>query len=138
MNESTGVETVRGLSLKVRAGEIYGVAGVDGNGQRELIYGITGLAKKTGQVIIEGEDVSNATPKQILDKSVAHIPEDRRGRGLVLQMPIRHNLVLDTFDNKMFTKGFFMPFGSRTNIKSGSNMMFKIPPPLSPMLACLE
>ena len=108
MKESTGVETVRGLSLKVRAGEIYGVAGVDGNGQRELIYGITGLAKKTGQVIIEGEDVSNATPKQILDKSVAHIPEDRRGRGLVLQMPIRHNLVLDTFDNKMFTKGFFM------------------------------
>jgi len=108
VKESTGVETVRGLSLKVRAGEIYGVAGVDGNGQRELIYGITGLAKKTGQVIIEGEDVSNATPKQILDKSVAHIPEDRRGRGLVLQMPIRHNLVLDTFDNKMFTKGFFM------------------------------
>lgn len=108
VKESTGVEAVRGLSLKVHAGEIYGVAGVDGNGQRELIYGITGLVKKTGRVFVEGEDVTNASPKQILDKSVAHIPEDRRGMGLVLRMPIRKNLVLDTFYSEMFCKGFFM------------------------------
>lgn len=103
-----GVETVRGLNMKVRAGEIYGIAGVDGNGQSELIRGIVGLCKKTGTVRIGGEDVSKSTPRQILDRGVAHIPEDRQGMGVVMQMPIRNNLVLDTFYDEKFTKGFFL------------------------------
>ena len=89
---STGVETVRGLNMKVRAGEIYGIAGVDGNGQSELIRGIVGLCKKTGTVRIAGEDVSNSSPRQILDRGVSHIPEDRQGMGVVMNMSIRNIL----------------------------------------------
>ncbi len=106
--DAKGVETVRGLNMKVRAGEIYGIAGVDGNGQSELIRGIVGLCKKTGTVRIGGEDVSSATPRQILDKRVAHIPEDRQGMGVVMGMPIRENLVLDTFYDGQFNKGCFL------------------------------
>ena len=105
---STGVETVRGLNMKVRAGEIYGIAGVDGNGQSELIRGIVGLCKKTGTVRIAGEDVSNSSPRQILDRGVSHIPEDRQGMGVVMNMSIRNNLVLDTFYNDKFTNGVFL------------------------------
>lgn len=103
-----GIETVRGLNMRVCAGEIYGIAGVDGNGQSELIRGIAGLCKKTGTVRINGEDVSQATPRQILDKNVAHIPEDRQGMGVVMNMPIRENLVLDTYYNGQFSKGCFL------------------------------
>ena len=106
--DAKGVETVRGLSMKVRAGEIYGIAGVDGNGQSELIRGIVGLCKKTGKVVIGGKDMSKATPLEILDQGVAHIPEDRQGMGVVMQMSIRNNLVLDTFYDKQFTKGIFL------------------------------
>lgn len=106
--DTKGVETVRGLNMKVRAGEIYGIAGVDGNGQSELIRGIAGLCKKTGKVMIAGQDMSTATPRQILDQGVAHIPEDRQGMGVVMKMPIRNNLVLDTYYNEKFTKGIFL------------------------------
>jgi simple sugar transport system ATP-binding protein len=106
--DSKGVETVRGLNLQVRAGEIYGIAGVDGNGQSELIRGIAGLCKKTGKVIIGGTDVSKATPREVLDHGVAHVPEDRQGMGIVMNMSIRNNLVLDTFYSEKFTKGVFL------------------------------
>ena len=108
VRDGKGVERVRGLSLSVRAGEIYGIAGVDGNGQSELIRGITGLCKKTGRVLIGGEDLSRATPRKILDQGVAHIPEDRQGMGVVMQMSIRNNLVLDTFYSREFTAGLFL------------------------------
>jgi len=107
-HDAKGVETVRGLTLKVRAGEIYGIAGVDGNGQSELIRGIAGLCKKTGQVMIEGKDVSSSAPKEILDCGVAHIPEDRQGVGMIMKMSIRNNLVLDTFYNTQFRNGKFL------------------------------
>ena len=106
--DAKGVETVRGLNMVVRAGEIYGIAGVDGNGQSELIRGIMGLCKKTGTVLIDGSDVSNATPREIMSHDVAHIPEDRQGMGVVMQMPIRQNLVLDTFLDKKFANGIFL------------------------------
>jgi simple sugar transport system ATP-binding protein len=106
--DSKGVETVRGLNLQVRAGEIYGIAGVDGNGQSELIRGIAGLCKKTGKVLIGGTDVSKATPREVLDHGVAHVPEDRQGMGIVMNMSIRNNLVLDTFYSEKFTKGVFL------------------------------
>lgn len=106
--DSKGVEMVRGLCMRVRAGEIYGIAGVDGNGQSELIRGLTGLYAKTGNVTIAGADMTHATPKEILDMGVAHIPEDRHGMGMVMKMPIRSNLVLDTYNNGAFSKGVFM------------------------------
>lgn len=106
--DTKGVEMVRGLSMHVRAGEIYGIAGVDGNGQSELIRGIVGLYAKTGKVTIAGTEMTHASPKQILDMGVAHIPEDRHGMGMVVKMPIRSNLVLDTYNNGEFSKGVFM------------------------------
>ena len=106
--DAKGIERVRGLGMRVRAGEIYGIAGVDGNGQSELIRGIVGLYAKTGRVFIAGADVTSASPKQILDMGVAHIPEDRHGMGMVVKMPIRNNLVLDTYNNGEFSKGVFM------------------------------
>jgi len=106
--DSKGVEKVRGLNMHVRAGEIYGIAGVDGNGQSELIRSIVGLHNKTGKVTIADSDVSGSSPREILDMGVAHIPEDRQGMGVVINMPIRNNLVLDTYYNGEFSNGLFM------------------------------
>ena len=107
-HDARGVEAVRGLSLQVRAGEIYGVAGVDGNGQSELIKSIAGLCKRTGTVKINGKDVSKASPKEILDCGMAHIPEDRQHVGMIMSASIRDNLILDTFYNPEYQNGPFL------------------------------
>ncbi len=107
-NDARGVEAVRGLSLSVHAGEIYGVAGVDGNGQSELVKAVAGLIKHTGEIRILGKDVSKAHPKEILDLGVAHIPEDRQGMGMIMGASIRDNLILDTFYNDEYQNGPFL------------------------------
>lgn len=106
--DARGVQTVNNLSLSVRAGEIYGVAGVDGNGQSELIKSITGLCKCTGKVTIGDKDVTNAHPRTVLDCGVAHIPEDRQARGMIMKASIRDNLILDTFYNEEYQNGPFL------------------------------
>lgn len=89
---------VRGLSLEVRAGEILGVAGVQGNGQTELIEALTGLRSVVaGEVIISGQDVTGARPRRITQTGVAHVPEDRQKNGMVASFPIKDNLVLQTY-----------------------------------------
>ena len=89
---------VRGLSLEVRAGEILGVAGVQGNGQTELIEALTGLRSVVaGEVIISGQDVTGARPRRITQTGVAHVPEDRQKNGMVASFPIKDNLVLHTY-----------------------------------------
>jgi general nucleoside transport system ATP-binding protein len=78
------LEAVRGVSLEVRAGEIVGIAGVDGNGQTELIEALTGLRRPTGgRVVVAGTDITGAHASTVLDQGVGHIPEDRQRRGLV-------------------------------------------------------
>jgi general nucleoside transport system ATP-binding protein len=92
------IEKVRGVSMSVRAGEIVGIAGVDGNGQSELIDAITGLRKiARGKVRIAGKDLAHATARDILDSGIGHIPEDRQRRGLVLQFSIAENIALHDF-----------------------------------------
>jgi general nucleoside transport system ATP-binding protein len=92
------IEKVRGVSMSVRAGEIVGIAGVDGNGQSELIDAITGLRKiERGKVRIAGKDLAHATARDILDSGIGHIPEDRQRRGLVLQFSIAENIALHDF-----------------------------------------
>jgi len=82
----------------VRAGEIVGIAGVDGNGQTELIDAITGLRKiERGKVRIAGKDLAHATARDVLDSAIGHIPEDRQRRGLVLQFSIAENIALHDF-----------------------------------------
>ncbi len=99
VHDDRGLEAVRGISLDVRAGEIVGVAGVDGNGQTELIDALTGLRRATsGRVVVDGADITHATAKQALDAGVGHIPQDRQRRGLVLQFSLAENIGLHDFD----------------------------------------
>jgi ABC-type uncharacterized transport system ATPase subunit len=102
---------LRGVDLFVRAGEILGVAGVQGNGQTELVEVLTGLRPATGGAVhILGEDVTNATPRRITELGVAHVPEDRQQDGLVLTFPIFDNMVLSTYYLEPFAKGRVIQF----------------------------
>jgi general nucleoside transport system ATP-binding protein len=93
------LEAVRGVSFEVRAGEIVGIAGVDGNGQTELIEALTGLRKvESGSFSIDGRDLAGASTNHILDSGVGHIPEDRQRRGLVLEFTLAENIALHDFD----------------------------------------
>ena len=84
--DSRGLDAVRGVSFQAREGEIVGIAGVDGNGQSELIDALAGLRRaQSGQVLIGGKDVLGEPPSDVLDQGLGHIPEDRQRRGLVLE-----------------------------------------------------
>jgi simple sugar transport system ATP-binding protein len=92
------IEKVRGVSLDVRAGEIVGIAGVDGNGQTELIDALTGLRRiESGTVTIGDHELTHAKAKAALDAGMGHIPEDRQRRGLVLEFSIAENLALHDY-----------------------------------------
>jgi ABC-type uncharacterized transport system ATPase subunit len=96
---------VDGVSFEVRAGEILGVAGVQGNGQTELAEALTGLRHVLGgRVMIEGHDTTNASPRQVIETGVSHVPEDRHKHGLVLSFPVRDNLVLCTYYRSPFAR----------------------------------
>ena len=98
VRDDRGIEKVRGLSFDVRAGEIVGIAGVDGNGQTELIDALTGLQKvESGSASIAGRELSNTTAREALDAGVGHIPEDRQRRGLVLEFSISENIALHDY-----------------------------------------
>nr|MBC7244724.1 ABC transporter ATP-binding protein [Chloroflexota bacterium] len=97
---------VNGVSFDVREGEILGIAGVQGNGQTELVEALTGLRPVVGgEVRIQGVRVTNVAPRKILEKGVAHVPEDRQRDGLVLSRPVHDNLVLCTYYLPPFAKG---------------------------------
>lgn len=105
VNENRGVPAVKNLSLDVRAGEIVGIAGIDGNGQSELIQAITGLRKvKSGSITIKGQDVTKSSSRQITELSVGHVPEDRHRDGLVLQMTLAENIALQTYYKEPLSK----------------------------------
>jgi ABC-type uncharacterized transport system ATPase subunit len=98
VSDDRGIEKVRGMSLDVRAGEIVGIAGVDGNGQTELIEAITGLRKiDSGTIEVAGRGFQHATAREMLDAGVGHIPEDRQRRGLVLEFSIAENVALHDY-----------------------------------------
>ena len=104
--DDRGHSTVNGATFSVRAAEIFGIAGVQGNGQRELIEALTGLRKITsGRVMILGRETTNASPREIREAGSAHIPEDRQKDGLVLSFSVSNNLVLNTYYEAPFTKG---------------------------------
>jgi ABC-type uncharacterized transport system ATPase subunit len=96
--DDRGLEQVRGVSLQVRAGEIVGIAGVDGNGQTELIEAITGLrGAAAGAVRVAGHDATGASVRRMLDLGIGHIPEDRQRRGLVLDFTLAENIALHDY-----------------------------------------
>jgi simple sugar transport system ATP-binding protein len=97
--DDRGLLAVRGVSFEVRAGEIVGIAGVDGNGQTQLIEALTGLRHvQSGRFEVGGRDLTNATTNRVLDAGVGHIPEDRHRRGLVLEFTLAENIGLHDFD----------------------------------------
>ncbi|HWH13425.1 MAG TPA: ABC transporter ATP-binding protein, partial [Miltoncostaeaceae bacterium] len=99
VHDERDCQALKGVSFDVRAGEIVGVAGVDGNGQAELIDAITGLRRPTsGTVRVQGRDITGASPHAALDAGVGHIPTDRHARGLVLDFSLAENLALHDFD----------------------------------------
>ena len=96
--DERGLEAVRGVSLEVRAGEIVGIAGVDGNGQTELVDAITGLRKPSaGHVVIGEKDITGEGSKESFDAGMGHIPEDRQLRGLILDFTLAENVTIHDF-----------------------------------------
>ena len=97
---------VKGVSLDVRAGEIVAIAGVQGNGQTELVEAIVGLRTvDSGTMTVGGDDITRATPRQVADLGVAHIPEDRGRDGLINYMTVSENYILDTYHRAPYSKG---------------------------------
>ena len=96
---------VDGVDLEVRAGEIVAIAGVQGNGQTELVEAITGLRTiDSGEMTIGGQHVEKSTPRQVSDLGVAHIPEDRGRDGLIAYMTVAENYILDTYHREPYSK----------------------------------
>jgi simple sugar transport system ATP-binding protein len=105
--------TVDGISFEVRGGEILGIAGVQGNGQTELAEALTGLRKAAGgHVYINGADTTAATPRQLVEGGLAHIPEDRQKHGLVLSFPIRDNMVLCSYYRSPYATGVELDYAA--------------------------
>ncbi|MBE9478519.1 MAG: ABC transporter ATP-binding protein [Chloroflexi bacterium] len=104
-----GQVAVDGISIEVHAGEILGVAGVQGNGQTELVEAITGLRPPLeGTIHFLEDEISQATPREITELGAAHVPEDRQRDGLILPFPVADNLVLNTYYLPPFTQGVVM------------------------------
>ena len=104
--DESGRIWVNGVSFQVRAGEILGVAGVQGNGQTELCEALMGLRPTaSGQVTLNGRDLTHATPRQRLHAGVAYVPEDRQEDGLVGDFSVANNMVLDTYDRPPYASG---------------------------------
>ena len=104
--DNRGHKVVRGVDLSVRKGEILGIAGVQGNGQAELVEALTGLREAAGgEIMLHGKDITRSRPRVITEMGTAHVPEDRHKHGLVLTYPIDDNMVLQTYYQTPFAQG---------------------------------
>ena len=114
-----GLEVVRGVSFQVRAGEVLGIAGVQGNGQTELVEALTGLRPMAGGIMwFSGKDMTGKPPRPITETGMAHIPEDRQRHGLVLVYTVADNMVLNTYYQPPFgVHGLLQPAAIDTNAR---------------------
>jgi simple sugar transport system ATP-binding protein len=111
VDDDRGLSAVKGVSLEVKAGEILGIAGVQGNGQTQLVEAITGLREvKSGEIFIKEENTTSSTPRKIRETGTAHVPEDRQRDGLILSFPVADNMVLNTYYEPPFAKGMSLQF----------------------------
>ena len=102
-------DAVRNVSLQVHAGEIVCLAGIEGNGQTEFVYGLTGLEKiSSGKIMLDGKDITNESIRQRSKDGMSHIPEDRHKHGLVLDYSLENNMVLQRYWQPEFQKGGFI------------------------------
>ncbi|MFV0254728.1 MAG: ABC transporter ATP-binding protein [Erysipelotrichaceae bacterium] len=105
VKNSDKMSVVNDFSLSVKAGEIVGLAGVDGNGQTELVYAITGLAKVSGgSIFLNNKDITNYSVKEKLLAGLAHVPEDRHKHGLVLDFSLEYNFILHNYNEEPYSK----------------------------------
>lgn len=127
---------IENLSLSLRFGEITGLAGIDGNGQSELVEALTGLRKiESGKVYINGNDITNLSPKEIYNKKLGSIPEDRQRVGLVMDFKVKKNMVLQTIDEAPFSKYGFIINRELTKFSNDLMARFDIRPPNPELLA---
>lgn len=109
--DNRGIQVLKGLSLEVKRGEILGLAGVDGNGQKEFIEVLTGLRQvDSGEILLRGEPIHNSKPRKISEAKVAYIPEDRQKRGLVLDFSVSENIALKNYYSPQFNKRGFLNY----------------------------
>ena len=112
VKENRGLDAVKGLNLEVKAGEVVGIAGIDGNGQSELLQAIAGMRKvESGTIEINGKDMTNLRPRQITENSMGHVPEDRHRYGLVLPMTLSENIALQTYYKEPLSKNGLLNYG---------------------------
>jgi simple sugar transport system ATP-binding protein len=107
-----GMPALRGVSLKVRAGQVLGVAGVSGNGQRELAEVIAGLREsRQGRIEIDGTDTTGWSPSRLLKLGVSYVPEERMRDGVIREFSVEENLILQDHAGRPYANGIFMNFG---------------------------
>jgi len=107
-----GLPALRGISFQVRSGEVLGIAGVAGNGQKELAEVVTCLRPlKSGRVMINGEEITNCTSRQAINAGLSHIPGDRLGRGLAGNLPVSDNLVMKVYRKPPLASGWLVNYG---------------------------
>ncbi len=114
---------LKNFTIDVRAGEIVGIAGVDGNGQTELVEALTGLCtSESGTISLKGKDITNASIKERIESKMAHIPEDRHKRGLILDYTLMENIIMEVYDRTPFSKNGIL---NETEIKKYSEKILK-------------
>ncbi|PDY47711.1 ABC transporter ATP-binding protein [Bacillus pseudomycoides] len=136
VHDARQLPAVKGLDLTVRAGEIVGIAGIDGNGQSELIEAITGLRKvESGSIAIKGKEITNWPVRRITEEGIGHIPEDRHKHGLVLDFSVRDNMVLQTYYKNQFSKKGILNFAKITEKAKALIEQFDVRTPSEQTLA---
>ena len=136
VHDTRKLPAVKGLDLTVRAGEIVGIAGIDGNGQSELIEAITGLRKvESGSIAIKGKEITNWPVRRITEEGIGHIPEDRHKHGLVLDFSVRDNIVLQTYYKNPFSKKGILNFSKMTEKAKALIEQFDVRTPSEQTLA---
>jgi simple sugar transport system ATP-binding protein len=131
------INAVDGLSLKVRAGEIFGIAGVDGNGQKELVEAINNLRKsKSGTIKMNGKEIQNTSVLNILNQKISTIPEDRQKRGLVLDFTVAENAALKKYRTPDFSKNGILNKSKILDFSKSLIKNYNINPPNCQNIPC--
>jgi ABC-type uncharacterized transport system ATPase subunit len=135
-SDSRGLPALKDVSLEVRAGEIVGIAGVDGNGQTELIEVITGLrSRESGEIFLRDLDISDMTPRERMYAGLGHIPQDRQRRGLVMNFSLIDNFMLGFEDSPSFARGPLLDYAAAEQFSRESIKMFDVRTPGPDVLA---
>ena len=111
VKDARKIDKVKHVSLDVRGGEVLGIAGIDGNGQSELIYALTGLTKiQSGKILLNGQDITKYSIKQRFDAGLSHVPEDRHKHGLVLDFKLKENYIIHNYNEAPFANHGVLDF----------------------------